>query len=196
MSKERDLEIAEASRNEMLWQAIDRAVLGAKMKVEAAKDAYDLYHDKCVVDPETCQITLENLPLDQGLAKIIEGRPLWRPSGPDPRVVAQQELEAAAKSGNVSAHGRLWRSLGTTDAERTRNYNEWCAKNAAKPGTPAAGADDTPPEKDEPDNPWLAGKWNATRQSQIVRSLGLEAAQRIAKAAGSYVGATKPAKAA
>jgi hypothetical protein len=194
MSAERDLELAEYGKNEMLLQAIDRAVLGGRMKIEAAKDAYDLYAKSCVVDPQTLQVTLENLSLDKGLAKIIEGRPLWQPSGPDPKVQAQTELENAAKSGNVSAHGALWKSLGTTKAERDRNYAEWCAKNAAKPGKPAAGADDTPTEKDERDNPWLPGNWNATRQGQIVRSLGIEAAQRIAKAANSHIGATRPAK--
>jgi hypothetical protein len=194
MSKELDLELAEYGKNEMLLQAIDRAVLGNRMKVEAAKDCYDLYAKSCVVDPETMQVTLDNLPLDQGLARIIEKRPLWQPTGPDPRAVAQQELEGAALAGNVSAHGRLLRTLG---AEK---YQQWCKDHAAKPGKVAdeaaaaaalANADDK-----TKDNPWLAEKWNVTKQAQIVRALGIEAAQRIAKAANSYVGATKAAKAA
>jgi hypothetical protein len=194
MSKELDLELAEYGKNEMLLQAIDRAVLGNRMKVEAAKDCYDLYAKSCVVDPETMQVTLDNLPLDQGLARIIEKRPLWQPTGPDPRAVAQQELEGAALAGNVSAHGRLLRTLG---AEK---YQQWCKDHAAKPGKVAdeaaaaaalANADDK-----TKDNPWLAEKWNVTKQAQIVRALGVEAAQRIAKAAGSYIGSTKPAKAA
>jgi hypothetical protein len=196
MSKELDLELAEYGKNEMLLQAIDRAVLGGRMKVEAAKDCYDLYSTKCVVDPETCQVTLDNLPIDEGLTRVIKGRPLWVPSGPDPRAVAQTELENAALAGNVSAHGRLLRTLG---AEK---YQQWCKDHAAKPGKVAdeaaaaaalANADDK-----TKDNPWSSepGKWSVTRQGQVVRALGIEAAQRIAKAAGSYVGATKPAKAA
>ena len=193
MSKELDLELAEYGKNEMLLQAIDRAVLGGRMKIEAAQDCYDLYAKSCVVDPATLQSTLENLPINEGLAKIIDKRPLWKPSGPDPRAVAQQELEGAALAGNVSAHGKLLRTLGK------ERYAQWCKEHAAKPGkvadeaAAAAAADAADKTKD---NPWLPDKWSVTRQGQIVRSLGIEAAQRIAKAANSHVGATKPAKAA
>lgn len=45
-------------------------------------------------------------------------------------------------------------------------------------------------------NPWSAAGWSLTRQGSIVKSLGLEAAQRMAKSAGSFVGATGPARAA
>jgi len=197
MSKELDLELAEYGKNEMLLQAIDRAVLGNRMKIEAAKDCYDLYSTKCVVDPETLQVTLENLPLDKGLEAIIEKRPLWKPTGPDPRAVAQQELEATALAGNVSAHGRLHRTLGP------ERYQQWCKDHAAKPGKAAdevaaatAAAAAANGDDKTKDNPWLAEKWSVTRQGQLVRALGIEAANRIAKAAGSHVGATKPAKAA
>ena len=45
------------------------------------------------------------------------------------------------------------------------------------------------------DNPWSAEHWNLTKQGSVAKSdLGL--AQRLAKAAGSFIGATRPAKAA
>ena len=64
MSKELDQELAEYGKNELLHQAIDRAVLGGRMRIEAAKDCLDMYGDKCVVDATTMQITLNGLPLD------------------------------------------------------------------------------------------------------------------------------------
>lgn len=42
-------------------------------------------------------------------------------------------------------------------------------------------------------NPWAAGSWNVSKQGQVVKALGLEKAQKIARAAGSYVGATHAA---
>jgi hypothetical protein len=190
-----DLEYMQSKygKNELLHQALDRAVLRGAMRVEAVPDAMDLFGDKCTVDPAHLDVTLNGLSLDAAVEKLIEDRPLWRPQGPDPTVVAQKELEAAALAGNVSAHGRLFKSMGKVA------YDQWRAKHAAQPGkaadeaaaaaAAAAGADDK-----TRDNPWLAGNWNATRQGQIVRSLGIEAAQRIAKAANSHVGATRPAK--
>jgi len=184
-----DLEIAEAGRNELLLQSIDRMVLAGKMRIEAAKDCYDLYSTKCVVDPQTCQVTLENRPLDEALTKIIAERPLWVPQGPDPKVEAQKELESAALAGSVSAHGALFKSMGR------EGYEAWCKKNSAKPGTPAAG-DKTNADDSDRKNPWLAGQWSLQEQGRIVKALGLPAAQRLAQAAGVHVGAVRPVKAA
>lgn len=44
-------------------------------------------------------------------------------------------------------------------------------------------------------NPWGPGaQWNVTRQGQLVKSLGIEKASKIAAAAGSHIGATRPAQ--
>jgi len=190
MSKETDVEIAKATKNEILLQAIDRAVLGGKMRIEAAKDAYDLYHDKLVVDVDTLQITLENRPLDEALDRICEARPLWKPQGPDARVVARQALEAEVLAGSVSGHGRAFKEWGR------EAYEAFCAKHASKPGKAAAGEKDKDDKKDERKNPWLADQWSLAAQGKLVREIGLAAAQSIAKSAGSFVGATKPSRAA
>lgn len=42
-------------------------------------------------------------------------------------------------------------------------------------------------------NPWSKDHWNLTAQGKIVQEQGLDKAQQFAKAAGSKVGATKPA---
>lgn len=45
------------------------------------------------------------------------------------------------------------------------------------------------------DNPWSAAHWNLTKQGQILSQAGGEAkAEQMAKAAGSYIGATAPPK--
>lgn len=44
-------------------------------------------------------------------------------------------------------------------------------------------------------NPWSAEHWNLTEQGRISRTKGHEYAERMAKAAGSSVGATSPKKA-
>jgi len=128
-----DLDLAKYSRNELLHQSVDRAVLGGRMRIEAAKDCLDMYSDKCVVDEKTLQITLNGLPLDAALEKIIAQRPLWQPTGDDPAVKERGELEAAALAGSVTAHGALWKSLGTA------GYEAWKKKHLAAPGKKAAG---------------------------------------------------------
>lgn len=45
-------------------------------------------------------------------------------------------------------------------------------------------------------NPWSAANWNVTEQGKVIKAIGLERAAQIAAAAGSKIGATKPAKAA
>lgn len=41
-------------------------------------------------------------------------------------------------------------------------------------------------------NPWSKGSWNLTKQGQAIREMGEEKAQKLAEAAGSFIGATKP----
>ena len=41
-------------------------------------------------------------------------------------------------------------------------------------------------------NPWSAKAWSLTEQGTMVRTLGMAKAQEMAKAAGSFVGATSP----
>lgn len=75
------------------------------------------------------------------------------------------------------------RELGATE------YDKWRIQNGSTPGKPAITAE----QKEKADNPWSAAGWNVTRQAQLVRASGLEKAAQIAKAAGSYIGATRPA---
>jgi hypothetical protein len=43
-------------------------------------------------------------------------------------------------------------------------------------------------------NPWNPQDWSLTMQGMIVRTRGLAAAKALAAAAGSHIGATKPAQ--
>jgi len=187
---ELDREIADYGKNELLNQALDRAVLRGAMRVEAVKDALDLYGDKCLVDAETLQITLNGLPLDEAVTKLIEKRPLWKPSGPDPRAVAQQELEAACLSGDVTAHGKLWRSLGQTA------YDAWCKDHAAKPGKSAAPNNNDAGGEVDPKNPFVglrdaAGKVDPIKQAivaQRIKQDGIALVSKLAREAGVTLG--------
>jgi hypothetical protein len=103
------------------------------------------------------------------------------------------QLLASARAGNMTAKSRLFVQVGRDQAKLAAVLAGKSADTEHDEKGRFAGA--TPQEKEaSANNPWSPGKWNATRQGQIVRSLGIEAAQRIAKAAGSYVGAVRPAK--
>jgi len=109
-----------------------------------------------------------------------------------------RDLLDAARNGNMTAKSKLFVQIG-------RDQKRLDLLLADKP---SAEADDK--TKDEPagqataqklkgrTNPWGSGpgEWNVTAQAKLVRELGLQAAASIAKAAGSFVGATKPSRAA
>jgi hypothetical protein len=112
-----------------------------------------------------------------------------------PKVDAQ--LLALARAGNMTAKTRLFVQVG-------RDQAKLAAVLADKSIT---GADDTardekgrfvgatPQEKEAAkNNPWSAEHWSVTRQGEIVRRLGVEAAERFARAQNSRLGATRPAK--
>jgi hypothetical protein len=44
-------------------------------------------------------------------------------------------------------------------------------------------------------NPWSKANWNLTEQGKVVKEKGTARAEQMAKAAGSHIGATKPAEA-
>lgn len=104
------------------------------------------------------------------------------------------DLEARAfGENNITARAQLYKQLGPVEyAEREA---KWQAAGF-KPGKrPKGNGEDK--SKDKPrDNPWMAGQWNVTRQAHIVRAMGIEKANQIAAAAGSFVGATRPVRAA
>ena len=103
----------------------------------------------------------------------------------------QVDLESAAfGDGNMTARARLIKQVGQADAEarakelglkgitdfKTRGERPGGKENQAKP---------------RGDNPWSAEGWNVTKQGQVVRA-DFALATRLAKAAGSFIGATRP----
>jgi hypothetical protein len=189
--EELELEILQSKfgKNELLNQALDRAVLRGVLRVEAVGDALDMYGDKCLVDPKSMSVTLNGLPLDEAVEKLIESRPLWKPQGPDPKVEARKELEAAALAGSVQAHGQLFKELGKAA------YDEWRIKHAAAPGRPAAITDKANTDVD-PKNPFVglrdaAGKVDPVKQAIVaarIKQDGIAVVSKLAREAGVTLG--------
>jgi len=74
----------------------------------------------------------------------------------------------------------------------------WLSELQAKrphwwPGTSGGGAGGNRGGGAGGSNPWSADGWNLTAQGAYLRAQGRERAEQMAKAAGSHVGATKPA---
>ena len=114
---------------------------------------------------------------------------------------ADLDAEAVAAFGperTLKAQGEFVREHG--EAKATEIAALFGTKLGGKPGkTPETFK----PKKKKPDdpglpkgttNPWAAEYWSVTRQGQIAKALGVEKAAQIARAAGSHVGATRPAK--
>jgi hypothetical protein len=108
-------------------------------------------------------------------------------------MAGQIDLEQSAfGDGNMTARSRLTKELG--EATATERAKEWGLKGIADFKTRGSRpGGEQQKEKPKGDNPWSAENWNVTRQGSVAKA-DFALAQRLAKAAGSYIGATKPAK--
>ncbi len=198
---------------EQLHRAIEDAVLRGDLPPAQKPLVYSHLKNHCEVDPKANAIFCKGVPIPDAVADTIKTFDL-KPKAPvTTEADALAKLQADALTGNVSSHGALYKQMGEAA------YNKWREANRAQPGKDASnnsvdviaemertlaalkagkvvaspvkidGVDPTHPSR----NPWRASNWNLTRQGAIVRSLGVEKANEIARAAGSFVGATKPA---
>jgi len=192
-------------RNELLWRALDKAALKGKLRPDAIQLLHDMYADKCkIIDGE---ITLLNLDLPEAIDAIVARMPLVQPIKDDPAIADAERLENEALQGSVQAHGALWKKFvaqsGGNESLGDAKYREWCDTNKAKPGLKAADAAAAKAvgDLDAADllkvgastNPWSAEGWNITSQGNAFKADPALAA-RLAKAAGSHIGATKPTR--
>jgi hypothetical protein len=194
------------AKNSLLLGELEKLVFDGKLNAAALNDVHDALADKLMID-DSNQVAFKDggALLADGLAAFVETRPYLHPpaaSGPsESDRLAQLKADAVT---SVTARGTLYKQIGAA------KFAEWEAANSKKP----AGGDNAqaiakieadlvalkggkkPSDADRPNNPWSAGSWSVTRQGELVRTLGIAKAASIAKAAGSFVGATKPARAA
>jgi hypothetical protein len=111
---------------------------------------------------------------------------------------AHQSLEALAfaGSGNVTARGKLVKEIGEKDADKAaRSWGLSGLHDFTRQGAPVSGEQKAARKADR-ENPWSEAGWNLTRQGALVKAMGIEKAASMARAAHSYIGATRPTKAA
>lgn len=107
----------------------------------------------------------------------------------------QVDLETLAfGDGNMTARARLVNQIG--EAAAKERAAAWGLKSLTDKRAGKRPFGNGGNEKAKGDNPWSAEGWNLTKQGSLVRTLGEAKAAQIAKAAGSHLGATKPARAA
>jgi hypothetical protein len=99
------------------------------------------------------------------------------------------ELIESALAGNLTDKGKIVRAFNDVGAA------ELFLKAEAKKRDGTNKDDANPHDKNRTDNPWSPQGWSLTRQGAVYKSDPALAA-RLAKCAGSYIGATKPGKAA
>lgn len=115
-----------------------------------------------------------------------------------PQIKIAPDLIASAKAGNITARGTLWRGLHgskpkSAEAETTAALEKLLAGETTDEKKPA---DKIEAKGFNGSNPWRAESWNVTKQGELVKKLGSDAASGIAKSANSFLGATKATKAA
>ncbi len=206
--------MAKTRTNILLLQALEQQVLAGKLLPKAVFDLYDALDGECEVSPTENTVFINNKPIAEAVAEAVAERPWVAPPKPEGPTADERlaQLQADALAGNVSKHGELYKVMGA------EAYEKWRTGNKAAPGKDASagpdviaeleakiaelktgkavaapvkinGADPTYPSR----NPWRKENWNLTRQGEVVRALGVAKAGEIAKAAGSFVGATRPA---
>jgi len=99
------------------------------------------------------------------------------------------ELLALAKAGNMTARSKIFVAVGRDGAKLDALMTE------TKPDVPNT-PDKPAPKQHKGINPWSQEHWNISAQGKLIREIGLAAATGIAKSADSYVGATRPSRAA
>ncbi|MBR0989126.1 hypothetical protein JQ580_00150 [Bradyrhizobium japonicum] len=111
-----------------------------------------------------------------------------------------QSLEEDAFGGpknrpNLTARGKLLREVGPSCYEDLMlRWGATHTTNGIRPGPKPKEKDRSPDSAAKANNPWLAANWNITAQGRVLAGLGAEKAAAIAKAAGSYIGATRPTR--
>ena len=193
------------AKNSLLIAALEQAVFDGKLNPAAVNDVHDALADKLMVDA-TNQVAFKDggALLADGLADFIKSRPYLHPvaaAGPsESEKLAQLEADAAT---SVTKRGELFKVLGAA------KFAEWEATNKKPAGGNDAAAiakieadlaalksGKKPNGADHSSNPWRAESWSVTKQGALVKAIGAAKAAEIAKAAGSRIGATKPAQAA
>jgi hypothetical protein len=118
-------------------------------------------------------------------------------------------LLAAAKAGDWTAEGKLFRILHGDKPKTAAAAAETKAELAALLAGKTADADTaprddkgrfvaddasnkTPKAKDHKSNPFWRGSWNISAQGKLLRAIGAEKTAAIAASVGSKIGATKP----
>jgi hypothetical protein len=152
-------------------------------------DAVLVLASRCSMQGDAVILNETGLPIDDAKSKawIETNKPHLLP----PKF-EQSLADRAFLDGNVTARGQLLREVG--EAEATRIAQQYGLKNLAdtRRGARPAGANEGKRNGKDRNNPWLADQWNVSRQGNVVRTLGVEAATRIASAAGCRLGSTKP----
>lgn len=103
----------------------------------------------------------------------------------------QDALDRAEREFKIDESGEVTTADGKTIelwlTERQESHPHWWPESR---GGGAPGGKTGIPSV--PDNPFSAEHWNLTNQGQLIKTLGLEKAQQLAKLAGTTVGGQKP----
>lgn len=141
-----------------------------------------LWNDAIAGDSEDCKRHFTTGPLASLFPKAAEHGPDVNPALLEKARGNKVKLAGGPTVGDLSAYSQLVREHGKA------------AIDALLAETPQANGKDDAPEYKGKSNPWRAEHWSVTEQGRIIRVLGLEVAGRMAAAAQSKIGATKPTR--
>lgn len=175
-----------ARPNKLETEAIAARLAAAGMKPSAINEASDDFAEG--------KLGADNL--DEWIEKQRTARPYLYPTK------GEADLESAAfgefGKPNLTARSNLVKQIGEEAADA--RAKAWgltglhdYRTRAKRPGD--AGNGDQKDKRPAKDNPWSAEGWNITKQGSVMRAdpaLG----ERLARAAGSFIGATRPTRAA
>lgn len=166
------------------------------------EDAAIVLRDQCEITDDVLILKPTRAPFDAPESRkwMEQNRPHLLPPRFERSLADRSFLD-----GNITARGQLVREVGSAEADKiAQSYglkNVGDTRRGARPE--GASSDDKPKSGDSARNPWsndprwldARGRYNARamgEQSRITKVMGLDKASALARAAGSFVGATKP----
>ena len=182
----------EAAANGKTSELDEAARLQISAPLQRQIDGIAKERDEYKTEADGLRSTLNRRDMTDAVRAVATEMNVLSTAIPDVEMVAERYLERTEDGGwmvkadingitpGIDIKGFL------KEMQRTRPH--WWPPSEGGGAGGGGGGGGTDPAK----NPWTSKGWNLTRQGEVIRSEGGEVAARLAKEAGSFVGATRP----
>jgi len=172
--------------------------------VTGIREAFKEFGSNDAQVADAAAVMLEKCALVGGVATLVEtGAALTDPKSKEiiakqkphllPPIYERSLADRAFVDRNITARGELVRQVGAAEAGRIAERYGLRSISDTRVGVAPDASEKKAVADNQPNNPWSRAGWNVTKQGALIRSIGVEKASAIARAANSRIGATRAA---